>query len=49
MVELRIGNLRGVSVCEVNVRRRRSFRQEPGSPVRVLWTYAPQRRWRSCP
>ena len=32
MVELRIGNLRGVFVCKVNVRRRRSFRREPGPP-----------------
>ena len=35
MVELRIGNLRGVFVCNVNVRRRRSFRREPSPPVRA--------------
>ena len=40
MVELRIGNLRGVSVCNVNVRRRRSFRREPSPPVRAPRTCA---------
>ena len=36
MVELRIGNLRSVFVCKVNVRCRRSFRREPargGAPA----------------